>query len=320
MLTRSQTRPPEPPSPPEVPPPLWTMDDLFEVHQSPWQLLQLFLKHRVLRPLYRPCPTCIGDGARLHPHADDHYTDGYRLQCSHCGRNWSPRFESVLASFETPLLRMVQLILYFDLRLDEHQAATLAGVSRNTVGKFYRLMRQRCAEHIAVHWFDYDDIVEIDELYLKPLLYEARAEDEEAKWPVVVGMIARGTNRVALEIAPDHSAESMRVAITPHLPHENTRVFTDEAKSFDWLHERYQHANSFYEHCGAQKYLSPSYAVRPGDAAVEVHTNTIEGYWSQLRTWLHVSHGWPAHYLPLFLAECMFRSLHLPLSVLLLPS
>lgn len=48
-----------------------------------------------------------------------------------------------------------------------------------------------------------------------------------------------------------------------------------------------------------------------------VHTNTMEGYWSQLRTWLHTSHGWPADYLPLYLCEGMFRSLHLLLTVAL---
>ncbi len=56
---------------------------------------------------------------------------------------------------------------------------------------------------------------------------------------------------------------------------------------------------------------------QPGSELYPVHTNTIEGYWSQFRTYLHTSHGWPADYLPLYLAECMFRSLHLPLSVAL---
>jgi hypothetical protein len=40
---------------------------------------------------------------------------------------------------------------------------------------------------------------------------------------------------------------------------------------------------------------------------ITVHTGTIEGVWSLLRGILHVSHGFPSHYLPLVLAEFMFR-------------
>jgi hypothetical protein len=92
---------------------------------------------------------------------------------------------------------------------------------------------------------------------------------------------------------------------------------TDEHKSFDFLGQRYQHTNALYEHRAGAKWLLPYYAARPGEERYKVHTNTIEGYWSLLRTHLHASHGWPAHYLPLFLSECMFRSLHLPLSIAL---
>ena len=65
---------------------------------------------------------------------------------------------------------------------------------------------------------------------------------------------------------------------------------------------------------GMAKWCLPGVTQRPGDATVRVHTYTIEGYWSLLRTYLHTSHGWTDHYLPLFLHESMFRSLHLPLS------
>ncbi len=46
----------------------------------------------------------------------------------------------------------------------------------------------------------------------------------------------------------------------------------------------------------------------------EIYSEAIVAAW----THLHASHGWVAHCLPLFLSECMFRSLRLPLSVALL--
>jgi hypothetical protein len=133
-------------------------------------------------------------------------------------------------------------------------------------------------------------------------------------------MIGRQSRAVALEIAPTHATRDIRPLIEPHLPHENTRVVTDEHKSFDFLHQRYQHVNALYEHRAGAKWCLPVVASGMGGERYRVHTNTIEGYWSLLRTHLHASHGWPADYLPLFLSECMYRSLRIPLSVALLPS
>ena len=80
-----------------------------------------------------------------------------------------------------------------------------------------------------------------------------------------------GSNKVAFD-----STSDIQELIEKHLPYENTRVFTDEHKSFDCLHELYQHANSLYEHRGTAKWCLSVVAQHPGDAPVRVHTNTIE--------------------------------------------
>ncbi len=94
-------------------------------------------------------------------------------------------------------------------------------------------------------------------------------------------------------------------------------TITDEARSFDVLHQTNPHDNALKEKSGTASWPNSYMMKQPGSERYPVHTNTIEGYRSQFRTYLHTSHGWPADYLPLYLAECMFRSLHLPLSVAL---
>jgi hypothetical protein len=75
---------------------------------------------------------------------------------------------------------------------------------------------------------------------------------------------------------------------------------------------------TWYIKRGGAKWLEPHREHWAHGELVTVHANTIEGYWSKLRGHLQDSHGWEADYLPLFLSECMFRSLRLPLTAPLL--
>lgn len=307
--------PPRSPSPPPAALPLFALADLTALRKAPRKLQLLLRKHQLLLSPGASCEKCEGT---LHEHKDDAYADGRRLQCSHCGSNRSIRHRSIFAHSQHDLFDLAQLIACFDARILVHQAVNLTGLNRKRIGELYTAIRTRLAAYMAEHpiHFGVDEIVEIDELYLKPLRQPGE-EDEKGSWPPVIGMIGRQSGNVALEIAPSHSSRDMRPFVEAHLPAENTRVITDEAASYNFLMQHYFFNNALYEHRGGAKWVLPNWAARPGEERYQLHTNTIEGYWSQLRTWLHASHGWPADYLPLFLSECMYRSLHMPLSITL---
>jgi transposase len=302
------------PSPPPAAPALWTLPELA-LFQTDEQLVEAFVQRGLLRTEGAGCSKCqrplaLSTGA--------HWSDGRRFRCYHCRCDFGSRSGSIFEHFRLPLRQLAQLVVYFNDRALVHQAAGWVGCSEDSVGKLWRIIRERCSAFITAHpiRFGHGEIVEIDELYLKPLRHYDE-EEEKTMWPPLIGMISRDTGAVALELAPSHATADIRNPIESHLPAPDTRVVTDEAKSFDFLHQQYQHANALYEHRGGAKWCLPVVAARPGEPPYRVHTNTIEGYWSLLRTWLHTSHGWPAAYLPLYLAECMFRSLHLPLTVAL---
>lgn len=304
--------------PPPVPSalPLWTLPEV-EACRTPLSLLRLFLKHELLLPLHRPCPKC---STTLTHHADDRFTDGYRLRCNHCHCDFSPRHGSFFADFRLPLRVLAQLLVYFDTHTLVQFAAQYTGVHRHTVSKLYAAIRVRCRRFLDSHpvRFRDDELVEIDELYLKSLR-EPESEEEKSSWPPLIGMISRDTKAVALEVAPTKSEADVRRAMEPHLS-PATPVLTDGAGCYHHMGYYRDHAVVKKEHgAGGAAWPKPGQRQQLGEREVAVHTNTIEGYWSQFRTWLHASHGWPADYLPLVLAECMFRSLHLPLSVVLRP-
>jgi hypothetical protein len=133
----------------------------------------------------------------------------------------------------------------------------------------------------------------------------------------VIGCIARDGGRVALDICKSHARYDIQPAIMSHFPSRDTTVITDEHKSFQFLDHKVLHEWCQKERRGAASWPEPHEAKTRDDRTYSAHTNTIEGYWSQLRLELHASHGWTADYLPLFLYECQFRSLHLPLTALL---
>jgi hypothetical protein len=179
----------------------------------------------------------------------------------------------------------------------------------------WKLIRLRCERYIQAHpiRFPADEIVEIDELYLRPLqpTREQREEGRPRVW--VIGCIGRNTGWVGLDIANDHTTATIRPLIEAHIPHNSTVCITDKDQSFNCLKERHPHYLSEKRKAGGALWVV-TYNAETELGTVAVHSNTIEGYWSQFRRMLHDSHGWPAEYLRHILSEYMFRSLRLPLT------
>lgn len=276
----------------------------------------------MLASLYRPCPRCANDRRRLKPHTDARYTDGYRLRCSHCRGDWPPRHGSFFFDFKLPLVAIGRLVCYFDAHLLVHQVENLTEISRKTISKFYARLRVRMRDYIAENpiAFQRDEIVEIDELFIGALRIPPNREGEGGEWPPILGMIGRQSDRVVLEIVGDKSARSARAAFEPHLASDGVTIISDRAQYFRFLRERHHLHQVEKVHQGSATWPLTKLVLSRQHGVIRAHTNTIEGYWSQLRRWLHASHGWPADYLPLFLSECSYRSLRIPLTTALQPA
>lgn len=307
--------PPPPPRRPRSPLPLYTSTELYKASSTPLRLLKLLIRHKLILPLKRPCPCC---NTPLSPHPDSTYTDGYRLRCNHCSNDYSVRHSSIFSTFRTSLYTLAQIILHFHANLTIEQVHQLTDVSCHTISKFYKLIREKLQQYLHDHPIQYSptQIIEIDELYVKALKDSSIHEEEKKVWSPIIGMIARDTGTVALEITPTHSSRDVAAATSPHLPSPTT-IITDDHKSFIQFDTTHTHHTAEKIRRGTASWPAVRYEQSRTGEKIEVHTNTIESYWSTFRTHLHKSKGWPAKYLPLVLCECMFKSLHLPLSVAL---
>lgn len=91
------------------------------------------------------------------------------------------------------MVKLGELICHFHCRLTVSQAAKESGVCRETVGKLWKLNRERMSNYIESHpiLFKPGDIVEVDELYLKPLLETNQENPDESVWHPIIGCIDR---------------------------------------------------------------------------------------------------------------------------------
>lgn len=120
----------------------------------------------------------------------------------------------------------------------------------------------------------------------------------EKEKPPIFGMIERG-GRVVLRMLENVQQKTIRpliqAAITP-----GTLVYTDEYDIYARLSEwGYGHKTVCH---GRGEYARDD----DGDGFHEVHVNTMEGFWSLLRSWLRPHRGISQENMPLYLGFFQF--------------
>lgn len=112
--------------------------------------------------------------------------------------------------------------------------------------------------------------------------------------PPILGLIQRG-GEVAIRMLPNVQQVTIKPMITQTVARETT-FYTDEYDIYNRLPEwGYEHKtvnHSAYEYARDDD----------GDGFHEVHVNTMEGFWSLLRSWLRPHRGISQEKLPLYLA------------------
>jgi transposase-like protein len=140
-------------------------------------------------------------------------------------------------------------------------------------------------------------MVEADETYIggkegNKHANKRRKEGEPEKKKIVLGVIERD-GRVILKYIPNATAENMVPFIKQHVP-EGSKVFTDEFVSYnklgrDYVHKTVNHTVKIY-------------------VSGEVHTNTIENFWSVLKRGLYgIYHSVSEKHLDRYLHEFSSR-------------
>jgi len=219
--------------------------------------------------------------------------------CTTCGHHIHPTAGTIFEKSSTSLhlwFYGVYLMTSTRCGISAKQLERELGVGYKTAWRMFHLIRALLAEEIT----DLTGTVEVDETYIggKPryrtIGSRSRAIREgKARKVTVQGMVERG-GRIRVTANPD--APLMGNVIKHVLP--RTNVYTDEAAHYSRLrfhgyaHSRVHHSMNVY-------------------VSGDVHTNTIEGFWSFLKRGISgVYHSVSAKYLQMYLDEYTFRYNH----------
>jgi transposase len=120
----------------------------------------------------------------------------------------------------------------------------------------------------------------------------------EMEKPPVFGMLQRGGEvviRMLSDVQQRTIAPLIQRTITP-----GSTVYTDEYQIYDRL------SAWGYEHQSVNHSAGEYARDDDGDGFCEVHVNTMEGFWSLLRSWLRPHRGISQENLPLYLGFIEF--------------
>lgn len=234
------------------------------------------------------CPGCDGKARFNRIRARKCYC------CQHCGYQLHPLAHTPMRATKLPLVSWFYAMLLFANSKNGVSAKELQrqlGVTYKTAFRICRVLRTAMAEKGAV----LSGTVEIDET-----MATGRKRGGKRGWgsdkPIIFGMAQRGGG-VITRVVPNRKAETIMPIIVEHTT-EDVTAYTDEYRGYNKLgrevakHDTVHHAN--YEW-----------------ARGEVHTNTMEGHWGNLKpsiigTYRSVS----PKYLQTYLDEFSFRYNH----------
>ena len=186
-----------------------------------------------------------------------------------------------------------EIIRYFSLDIEATKIAALTGISRPTINRILKAVRQRIAEFCESESPFESGEVEIDESYFGARRVRGiRGRGARGKH-IVFGLIKRG-GKVYTQVVRNCSATELLPIIRDKVK-EDSIVYTDGFKTYDGLvdlgykkHHRIKHGNNEFAH-GSN------------------HINGIENFWAIAKTRLSKFRGMHKSTFYLHLKECEFR-------------
>ena len=186
-----------------------------------------------------------------------------------------------------------EIIRYFALDIEASKIAELVGVSRPTINRILKAVRQQIAAFCETESLFEAGEIEIDESYFGARRVRGiRGRGARGKH-IVFGLIKRG-GKVYTQVVRNCSAAALLPIIREKVK-EDSIVYTDGFKTYDGLvdlgykkHHRIKHGHNEFAH-GSN------------------HINGIENFWANAKTRLTKFRGIHKSTFYLYLKECEFR-------------
>lgn len=224
-------------------------------------------------------------------------TNRKAYSCDYCGTHVYPLAGTIFEKSTTPLKSwFYAMFLMASTRcgISAKQLERELGVTYKTAWRMFTQIRKLMEEDGG----PLQGEVEVDETWVGGKLTNkahVKHEDAYANKVAVIGAMQRG-GKVTAKVIPNVKKSSLLPLVSERVMPDAT-VFTDEAKAYDKLAKRYVHHRVNHR---AKVYVKGN-----------VHTNTIEGFWSLLKNGIRgAHHAVGAAYLQSYVNEYTFRYNH----------
>ncbi len=245
-------------------------------------------------------PCCIHcGGIKVGRKNKNDIKDGWN--CYDCGSTFSIIAGTMFHKTRIPLRKwFLAISIILNSKKSISSTALARHLDMNQKSAWYMEMR------IRAQMIDDDTllkgIVEADETYVggKPRYRKGKTEKSKrgrgTKKAPVVGLVQRG-GKVVAQYMVNVGGAYLRHFILKHVKHDETILMTDEFKSYKSIEDCMEHHTINH---GEKKYVD-------GD----IYTNTIEGFWSEVKRAFHGTHHWYSKkWLPLYIQESCFKRNH----------
>jgi len=185
-----------------------------------------------------------------------------------------------------------EIIRYFSLDLDAQTIAILTGLNRNTINRYFNLIRRRIAEFCELQ-SPFNGEVEVDESYFGGKRIKGKRGRGAGNKTPVFGILQRG-GKVYTEIVPNCAKRTLQAIIRGRVK-PDTVIHSDYWRGYNGLVD-IGYKKHYRVHHGSNEFANN-----------KSHINGIESFWSFAKRRLMKFHGISESTFYLHLKECEFR-------------
>ena len=243
------------------------------------------------------CPFCGHKHCYLHKNID-------RYTCKSCLKQFSVRHNTIFAESRLPLTKWF-IAIYLETTLKK-------GISSCQLAKYLEV-QQRTA------WFmlqrirevmkndnnnKFDGTTEIDEAYLGGSETNKHADKKNKNEKTcIIGLVNRNTKQVKAYKVSSNEKDNLLPKIYLNCK-DKSNIFTDSYNGYDDLKKHYNH--EFVKHCAGE--YNRDKKDKDGRTAYKINTNSIEGFWSQLKRGIDGIYHWVSKkHVQMYINEFTYR-------------
>lgn len=223
-----------------------------------------------------------------------------RIRCRKCKSQYSVRVGTIFQDSNVPLRKwFIAMYIYLSHKkgISSCQLAKDITVSQPTA--WFMLHRLR---HISKDFFhnEFDGITEVDEAYFGGKEGNKHTVNKfKSVKTAVMGLVNRDTKQVRAISIPNADKENLLPKIGCNVKMGST-IVTDTYHAYKDLKNNYKHHTI--------KHSAKEYVRLDSRIAFKIHTNTIEGFWSQVKRGIYGIYHWASKkHINNYLNEFSFR-------------